>query len=188
LLEEFYREQRRIKRGAHWFEMAVAHECEHRIPDLLFANFEPIARAASLRCSYPFLDLPLLPLVCGLGPSSRFEQASARSWRNKVALREIAADVLPAEIMQRPLTSYTAPIALWMTSPAIARPLLARLRRSKFWKLGLVRRTYLPSLEAAVQRALAGDKRGGPALLLCQRLWALITLTAWYDRYVEAQR
>ncbi len=182
LLEEFYRECRWIKRGAHWFEMAVAHECAHRIPDLLFVNFEPIARGHGVHTSYPFLDLDVVPLACGLGASERFQRAGRR-WLNKKLLREIAGRALPTEIMERPLASYGAPVALWLTTPAIARPLLANLRRSKLWRVGLVRRDWLPVLEAALARELATGKAGPE----CQRVWALITLAAWYDRWVEGQ-
>ena len=183
LLEEFYRECRRIKRGAHWFEMAVAHECEHRIPDLLFVNFEPVARAHRVHTSYPFLDLDVVPLACGLGATERFQHVGRR-WRNKKLLREIAGAELPEIIMKRPLAAYSAPIVLWLTTPSIARPMLARLRRTRLWRLGLVRRDWWPRLEAALARELAGGKAGPQ----CQRVWALITLAAWYDRWVEGQR
>jgi len=183
LLEAFYRECRRIKRGAHWFEMAVAHECEHRIPDLLFVNFEPVTRAHGIYTSYPFLDLDVVPLACGLGAAERFRHTGSR-WLNKLLLRQIAADELPPKIMDRPLASYSAPVAIWLTTPAIARALHAGLRRSKLWRVGLVRRDCLPVLEAALARELATGKAGP----VCQRIWALITLAAWYDRWVEGQR
>ncbi|HEY0193997.1 MAG TPA: asparagine synthase-related protein [Kofleriaceae bacterium] len=180
LLEAFYRECRQIKPGAHWFELAVAHECEHRIPDLLFVNFEPIARAHDLATAYPFLDLDVVPLACGLGATDRFEHVGRR-WLNKRLLRQIAGEELPAVIMDRPLASYGAPIGSWLSTPAIARPLRAALHRSRLWRVGLVRRDQLPALEAAVTQELAGGVPGAA----CQRLWALITLAAWYDRWVE---
>jgi len=182
LLEEFYRDCRRLKRGAHWFEMAVAHECEHRIPDLLFVGFEPVARAHGLHTSYPFLDLDLLPLACGLGATERFQPAG-KKWLNKKLLRELASAQLPAAIMERPLAAYSAPITLWLTTPAIARPMLAKLRKSKLWQIGLLRREWLPRVEASLAPELATGKAGRQ----CQRVWALITLAAWYDRWVEAR-
>jgi asparagine synthetase B (glutamine-hydrolysing) len=183
LLEEFYRECRRLKRDAHWFEMAVAHECEHRIPDLLFVNFEPVSRAHGIHTSYPFLDLDVVPLACGLGASDRF-QFVARRWLNKKLLREIAGAELPEAIMNRTPTSYSAPIAVWLTTPSLARPMLARMRRSKIWQLGLLRRDWLPRLEVDLARELAAGKAGPE----CQRVWGLITLAAWYDRWVEGGR
>lgn len=183
LLAEFYRGCRRIKRGAHWFEMAVAHECEHRIPDLLFANFEPIARAHGLRTSYPFLDLDVVPLACGLGATDRFENLGRR-WLNKRLLREIAGAELPPLVMERKLASYSAPAVRWLSTPAIARPLIARLRGSKLWSLGLLRKAWLREVEGRLVGEVAAGK-SGPA---CERMWALITLAAWYDRWVEGQR
>jgi asparagine synthase (glutamine-hydrolysing) len=180
-LEEFYRECRRVKPGAHVFEMMIAHECQRRIPDLLFANFEPVARALGVRTVYPFLDADLVRLVSGMGAASRYWRAQD-TWWNKKLLRELAAARIPATILARKPTSYTAPFVDWMGEPAFARPTLARLRRSRLWKLGLLRRDLLARIEAEQARGPLRGKKPAPWI---EELWALLTLGAWYDRYVE---
>jgi hypothetical protein len=184
-LEEFYRECRRIKPGAHPFEMMVAHECQRRIPDLLFVDFEPIGRAHGLQTAYPFLDQALLELVCGLGATSRYEY-SGGSWWNKMMLRGLAAERLPATIVTRLPTSYTAPFAHWMRDPKFARPVMAKLRRSRLWKAGLLRRELLSHLTAALSRPPSATETTDPPWVA--KLWIVVTLAAWYDRYVERAR
>jgi asparagine synthase (glutamine-hydrolysing) len=181
-LEEFYRECRRLKPGAHVFEMMIAHECQRRIPDLLFVDFEPVARQLGVRTAYPFLDPDLIKRVCGLGAVGRYWLES-RTWWNKKTLRELAAARIPATILARKPTSYTAPFADWMREPVFARPTLARLRRSRFWRAGLVRPELLGRVVADMEREPVA--KHGRVTPWVDQLWALLTLAAWYDHYVE---
>ena len=71
-LRAFYRECLRLKPDAHAMELMVAHECQHRIPDLLHANFEPIVRQFGMEMHYPFLDPDVVRLVAGLSVESRY--------------------------------------------------------------------------------------------------------------------
>ena len=181
-LEEFYRECRRIKPRAHMFELMVAHECQRRVPDLLFVGFESVARELGVRTTYPFLDVNLLRLVSGLGPSSRYHYDSG-VWWNKMMLRRIAAERVPATIVARSPSSYTAPFAAWLREPAFARPTIAKLKRSRFFEAGLVRRDALTRILTTMTREPM-DRRGNVSPWVNQ-LWALLTLASWYDRYVE---
>jgi asparagine synthase (glutamine-hydrolysing) len=183
-LEEFYRECRIIKPAAQAFEMMVAHECQRRVPDLLFAGFEPISRAKGIRMSYPFLDQAVVQLACALRAKNRYEYSrSSKAWRNKILFRRIAAKRLPASIVRRLPASYSAPFAQWMKDPIFSAPTLARLRESRFWKLGLVRRNVLGGvLKAMSQTPVTTSRKPAP---WASHLWILLTLTSWYDRYVE---
>lgn len=182
-LRAFYRECRRLKPEAEPMEMMVAHECQHRVPDLLFAGFEPLSRRCGVAVSYPFLDPDLVKLVCGLAVESRYRTPAGRFSlrlralhpRYKHALLQVAADRVPAAIRERPRKSFTAPFAAWLRHPRFGPPVLARLSRSRFWERGIVRREWLDHLLAASGTA------PGPAVF---QLWALVTLAGWYDRFV----
>ena len=184
-LRSFYRECRRLKPEAQVMEMMVAHECQHRIPDLLFANFEAVSRRMNVEVSYPFLDPDVVELACGLSTESRYRTASGSfSLRLrdllpgfKHAMMQVAADRVPAEIRERPRKSFTAPFGPWLYDSDFAAPLLARLHHSRFWERGIVRREWLSEIESALQP--------GPNPAAFQ-LWALVTLAGWYDRFVDA--
>ena len=183
LLIEFYRDCRRLKPDAHLFESMIAHECQHRIPDLLFAGFEPIARAAGVSTLYPFLDPQVAAVACALGASERFWLSDKR-WKNKKALRRIALERLPDDIIVRPPVSYTTPIRAWMSDPQFGGQARERLRASKLWDYGLVRREWLDHLDAQLQQPPRSRAKQRAHL---EQFWILIVLAAWCDRWATGR-
>lgn len=183
-LRAFYRECRRLKPEAHYMEMMVAHECQHRVPDMLFGNFETLSRSIGIDVRYPFLDPDLVRLVTGLAVESRYRTAGGEfSLRLrdlqpgfKYAMMQVASDRVPEAIVRRPRKSFTAPFGGWLSEPAFAGPVLDTLLRSRFWDLGIVRREWLKHVIDSV--------RMHPTPELFQ-LWSLVTLAGWFDRYVE---
>lgn len=183
-LRAFYRECRCLKPEAELMEMMVAHECQHRVPDLLFANFETLSRRFGIEVRYPFLDPDLVRRVAGLSVESRYRTRTGRfSLRLrdlqpgfKYAMLQVASDRVPPAILHRPRKSFTAPFGGWLTEPLFARPVLDALHRSRFWELGIVKRARLGRV---VERV---GMFPSPALF---QLWSLVTLAGWYDRYVE---
>ncbi len=179
---QFFRDCRRLKPDSHLFELMVAHECQHRIPELLFTSFETAGRAAGVRTAYPFLDARVVVLATALGASERF-WVEARRWRNKKAFRELAAARLPERILRRKPVSYNAPFLHWMAHPGFAKPVLASLQQSNLWNLGFLRRDWLEKVRSEVTSCFQKPKAA--SLKYVYQLWALITLAAWYDRWVD---
>jgi asparagine synthase (glutamine-hydrolysing) len=179
----FYRECRKQKSDAHLFELMVSHECQHRIPDLLFSDFEPISRQSGIRSVYPFLDPKVVELAIALGATERFSRESNRMWKNKKALREIAAMKIPDQILQRRPVSYNAPFLSWMEARRFAEPVLSRLQESRFWDVGLIRRSWLDRLKAEIAACFTKPK--STKLKFVYQLWVVLTLVGWYDRWVE---
>jgi asparagine synthase (glutamine-hydrolysing) len=184
-LRAFYRECRHLKPDSHYMELMVAHECQHRIPDLLFTNFEPVARRLGVTLVHPFLDPDLVQLATGLNVESRYRTPSGRfSLRlrelqpYKYAMIKLAEGRVPDVIRNRPRKSFTAPFGGWLFNRELSRPVIERLSRSRFWDRGIVRREWLNHV---LQQIVPGPS---PAVF---QLWALITLAAWYDRFVEAR-
>lgn len=184
-LRAFYRECRRLKPEAEFMEMMVAHECQHRVPDLLFGNFETISRRMGVEVRYPFLDPDLVRGVAGLSTESRYRTNSGRfSLRLrdlqpgfKYAMLQVASDRVPASIVNRPRKSFTAPFGGWLTEDAFVGRILLPFQRSRFWDRGIVKPAWVKQLLERV------GPFPSPALF---QLWMLLTLTAWYDRYVDA--
>lgn len=181
-LVEFYRECRNLKHNAHLFEVMVAHECQHRVPDLLFAGFESLGRQHGMRTAYPFLAPNITTQACALGASERFWIREGR-WRNKKVLREIAGARVPDAIMKRPLHSYTAPIVLWLKEPAFAERIFSLLHDSALWETGIVSAEWRQHVEHEV-RQLGTDSKS-KKFTYVEQLWVLVTLAAWYDRWVK---
>ena len=180
-LQDFYREARQIKPHAHLFEMMVAHECNQRIPELLLASFEQIGQGYGLTTEYPFLDEAVVGLACGLGASERFWLVKDH-WNSKRTLREIAAKRLPKTLIDAPPRGYTAPMVLWMRRPEFRRSIMDRVRATRLWDAGLVKREYLQALETRIFGDLDGNEE--LAFRSVSQYWILLTLGAWYDRFV----
>ncbi|MDK2122717.1 asparagine synthetase B family protein [Parachitinimonas caeni] len=182
LLATFYRECRQIKPEAHLFELMVAHECQHRIPDLLFTDFEPIGRELGIRTAYPFLDPAVVQQACALGASERFFVENGR-WRNKKALREMAVGRVPEAVLRRSPMSYNAPFVIWMTDPAFGARVRSLLHESGLAHSGLVSTAWRNKIDQTV-RSLASRRLPGQQKF-AEQMWAFITLAGWYERWVE---
>ena len=177
----FYRECRRLKPDAHVFEMMVAYECQHRIPDLLMSNFEPLARAVNVSTSYPFLDPTLVNWASLLGPSDRYWYEHGYWWAKKL-YREVAATLLPQAIVMRRRATYDAPIAEWLGEPEFGPATLDRFASSRFWQVGLLRRSLRDELLKRARKPLANSHSGRKWL---DEFWIVLTLSAWFDRFIE---
>lgn len=183
-LRAFYRECRRLKPEAEFMEMMVAHECQHRVPDMLFGNFETISRRMGVEVRYPFLDPDLVRAATGLSTESRYRTRSGRfSLRLrelepgfKYAMLQVAADRVPAAILNRPRKSFTAPFGGWLSEEVFVERILVPFQRSRFWEVGIVKPSFVKQVVESV------GMFPSPALF---QLWSLVTLAAWYDRYVD---
>ncbi|WDE09270.1 hypothetical protein SG34_031390 [Thalassomonas viridans] len=184
-LSEFYRECRQLKSDAHLFELMVAHECQHRIPEMLLGGFDAIGRGANIRTVYPFLDKNLVRLATGLGATERFEVRN-NAWNNKTLMREIAATRLPEAICERPRQAYVPPMMLWLAHDEFFDYIWSVIENSKIQELALIDPEKLPELKERV-RGLAGTSNLDGPLELIDEMWVIFTLSAWYDRWVSKQ-
>jgi hypothetical protein len=133
---------------------------------------------------YPFLDPDVVRLAAGLSVESRYRTPSGRFSldlgrlmpRFKYSMMRVAEDRVPPDILNRPRKSYTAPFGGWFFEREFARSVLDGLRRSRIWDIGFVRREWLDTILAHVVP--------GPNPWVFQ-LWALVTLAAWHDRFVD---
>jgi asparagine synthase (glutamine-hydrolysing) len=186
-LRAFYLECLEAKPEAHPMECMVAMECATRIPDLLLSNFDPISRRLGIDMSYPFLSPPLVQRAAALAAEARYRTASGQFSlrlrdlhpRFKHAMLQVATGRVPQDIIERPRKSFTAPFGGWMFQPSFRQYVVERLTRSRFWELGLLRRDWLTD---NLERLVPGPR---PEVF---QLWAVLTLAAWVDRYVDEPR
>jgi hypothetical protein len=83
---------------------------------------------------------------------------------------------VPEEVVERPRKSFTAPFGGWLFDPAFGPAVIDDLRRSPFWRLGIVRKEWLEHILERIEP--------GPNPWVFQ-LWALVTLAGWYERFAE---
>jgi asparagine synthase (glutamine-hydrolysing) len=84
-------------------------ELNHYLRNVLLRDTDVMSMAHSLEVRVPFLDHELVELVAGL-PGALKTQGSAP----KPLLVEAVADLLPADVAQRPKMGFTLPFTVWL--------------------------------------------------------------------------
>lgn len=181
-LVQFYRECRELKPDAQFIEMMIAHECQHRIPDLLFTSFESISRVRGISGRYPFLEKDIVNIACGLGAVERFWLQNRR-WKNKRLLREVASARIPEVILNRPIGIYTTPIALWLQNKQFAEIFRPLIMEGKLWETDLISKAWRADIDKKIFKDADLTKR---ELLqsAVNQAWVMATLAAWYENWV----
>jgi asparagine synthase (glutamine-hydrolysing) len=145
------------------------HDTTLWLPDLLLARGDKMSMAASLELRVPLLDHQVVEFAAGL-PS----RLKVRRLARKVLLRQVARDLLPAQILARPKEGFPLPVAAWLRGEA--RPLMTDLlapeavRRRGFFDPGEVARL--------VDAHLSGHRDHA------RELWGLVVVELWFRRYL----
>jgi asparagine synthase (glutamine-hydrolysing) len=154
---------------AAWLEVTTLLE-----PYLLAAQGDRVSMAHGVEGRYPFLDHRLYALSVGLPPEEKLTQES-----DKVALRRLAAEVLPAEIADRGKQPYRAPEVTPFFGPGapdwVEEALSpAAIEATGVWDAGRV--------AGLVRRCRAGRARGvreGMAVV------GIITTQLWHEELIR---
>lgn len=96
--------------SADSFNTVSRMESIHYMGDMLLRDTDANSMHHGLEIRVPFLDLPLVNYVSALPGSAKRSPGSPP----KLLLRRACANVLPAEIANRPKTGFTLPIGSWM--------------------------------------------------------------------------
>lgn len=189
-LAAFYREALAAKPEADPISLMVAHETQHRIPDMLLSGFDGLARAQEMTGLYPFLAPELLSAASAFAPSARFSpiagQLDADTRTAQVLYKwpmfRIANGRVPKRILLRPRRPFTAPFGRWFRADAaFGRFVREATLDSRLWDVGLLEKRWFVH---AIERLQAGDAGAE------EPVWAALTLAVWFDRFIatEAER
>lgn len=182
----FYREALTRKPDAHIFETMIAHEAQHRIPDLLIRGFEASSHEQGLATGFPFLDAEVMKKGAALGADLRFTRnRKTGATRNKLLWREIAGRRLPEFVMNRPPSTYDAPIHDWFSDRGFMDLVCDAIRLPSLLDLGLFSGTWIAGFVDELQRL--GDGSGARRVGLAEQAWILATFSAWQDRVLDAR-
>lgn len=176
----FYREAREICPRAHLFELMVAQECQHRVPDLLLSGFDADASRHHITVRYPFLVPQIAGQACRLGATERYDIING-SWKNKVALRRMAATALPPDVFARQPMTFGAPFLAWFSEPSFRKVIESTLDITATWLDDLLDRRWVISLLHRVRTINALTTPPPPE---ADQLWIVITLVAWYRHWI----
>jgi asparagine synthase (glutamine-hydrolysing) len=142
-----------------------------RMAEKLLMRVDKMSSAHSIEVRSPFLDRALAEYAVALPASVRVAQGVT-----KHLLKEAVAPFIPQEVIHRRKQGFSTPIASWLRME-LGRYFQDRLRTSSIFAHGILRRE-------AAQELLERHRKGGAAAKGAHtRLWNLMMLMEWYDRY-----
>jgi asparagine synthase (glutamine-hydrolysing) len=141
------------------------------LPGLNLAYTDRASMAASTEVRVPFVDVDVVEAAFRLPGRHKIVGRSG-----KVALKQAALSILPAEIVHRPKGLFSAPLRAWMSRD------LAPLVREVVNEGVLVSSGFLR--REALQRLVAQDASGQQDR--AKHLWHLLTLEHWYRNATAA--
>jgi asparagine synthase (glutamine-hydrolysing) len=135
------------------------------LPGLNLTYTDRSSMAASTEVRVPFVDVEVVRAAFAL-PGHR--KIAGR--QGKVALKQAALSILPAEIVHRPKGLFSAPLRAWM-SRDLAPQVREVVHDGELVRSGFLRRD-------ALQRLVAEDAAGQQDR--SKHLWHILTLEHWY--------
>ena len=145
-------------------------ELQLRLPELLLMRVDKITMAASVETRVPFLDARLVEYAMGLPSGVKVKGAVG-----KHVLKSALEDLLPRDLLYARKRGFGAPVREWFREGSNdlldAHVLNSPLRRRHLFDYDYVSR-------------MAAEHRRG-ARDWSFHLWALLNLSAWYERWIE---
>jgi asparagine synthase (glutamine-hydrolysing) len=138
------------------------------LPDDLLVKVDRATMAHSLEARVPFLDHRFVEFVARLDPSLK-----QRGGTRKYLLKRLAEKFLPHEIVHRPKQGFVMPLSEWLAT-GLKERVDQCLGAAGLGRRGLFR-------EGALARLIA-EHRGGRRNH-AGRIWALLVLELWFERY-----
>jgi asparagine synthase (glutamine-hydrolysing) len=149
-----------------------AVDARTQLPDDLLMLTDRMTMAASLECRVPLLDHELVELAAHIPAGIKVAGGELKS-----LLKKALADVLPAEILERPKRGFGAPMGAWLKG-TLAELLRGALSRERITARGL--------FHHAPVAQLIDDHRAN-RIDGTDRLLALLNLEIWCRVYLDGR-
>ena len=163
---------RHFERFAHlpWPSQMMRFDAETYLPEDVLTKVDRMSMAHSIESRVPLLDNEVIEFASSLPASMKI-----KGGRRKHVLKEVAAALLPAEILNRPKQGFGVPLGQWFRGnlrELFADTLLApaTLQRGYF-QPAFIRRVVTEHLAGTRDHTL--------------QLWQLVVFERWHREYVD---
>ncbi len=162
----------RFDRYAHlpWASQMMRFDVETYLPDDILTKVDRTSMAHSIESRVPLLDNAVIDFALTLPAAMKI-----RNGRSKHVLKEVAARLLPASLIDRRKQGFGVPLDVWFRGrlrELFADVLLSpRARRRGYFR---------PSFVEGLVREHVSGKRDHAF-----RLWQLVVLERWHEQYVD---
>ena len=165
---EILQESFRRAIAANRLDRTLYTDVHNYLPGALLPKVDRTTMAHSLEARSPFLDHKLMELAARLPPKWK-----VTGKQTKKTLRQLFADLLPAEVLKRGKMGFSLPLSLWFRGPLYqpARDILLAVdsRLRSFFKADMVANL--------IEENKRGQTDNG------KRIWALLMLELWQRKY-----
>jgi asparagine synthase (glutamine-hydrolysing) len=153
-----------------WASQMMRFDAETYLPEDVLTKVDRMSMAHSIESRVPLLDNSVVDFAWSL-PSS----LKIRSGRRKHVLKEVAATLLPPEILARPKQGFGVPLDVWF------RGNLRELFGDTLLSPRTLQRGYFqPSFVRRLVNEHLGGKRDHTL-----RLWQLVVFERWHRQYLD---
>lgn len=149
--------------------------CQDWLVEDLLMKADRMSMANSLELRTPFLDYRLVEWAGRLPVRLKAGPTAAGTYRTKEILRRYAANVLPAEIVERPKQGFPVPVYGWLSAKLATwatEMLLDSASRLSAWLR-----------PGALQEIVRRGTHAEATPLAQHRLWSLLILEIWMRRW-----
>jgi asparagine synthase (glutamine-hydrolysing) len=153
-----------------WSSQMMRFDTETYLPEDVLTKVDRMSMAHSIETRVPLLDNDVVRAASALPAAFKIKNG-----RRKHALKEVAARLLPAEVIDRPKHGFGVPLGLWFRGSL--RELFAdTLLSPRSLQRGYFQPTFV--------RRLVGEHVTG-ARDHTLRLWQLVVFERWHQQYVD---
>ncbi len=154
----------------NWVDRALCIDLLTLLPDDLLTKVDITTMAHGLEARSPFLDLRLVELSAKIPARLKLKRL-----QTKRLLKQLAIKYLPKEVLYRPKQGFSPPTSHWLRDdlgPEVKTVLLSKAARQR----GYIAPEVTTLLLDEHQRGKADHG---------QRLWSLLMLELWFQRFVD---
>lgn len=145
-------------------------ELQIRLPEILLMRVDKASMANAIEYRVPFLDKDLVQLALAMPAEIKIKSGQPKS-----VLKRAVEGLIPPENEMRPKMGFALPVAEWLRDERTAPRLTQLITHSRMYRSGIVQ-------PDAVQRLI--DEHRSAAADHYFKLWTLMTLSQWYERWI----
>lgn len=170
VIENYYNEILELDPNADFLKQMTYLEIKHRLPEFLLARADKMTMAHSVEGRVPFLDKRLTELALNM-PSG----IKTKGGETKYILKKAAEGIIPDGIIRRKKQGFGTPISEWLKSDSP----LSKEMENIVMNSGLRKRNIFDY--GHIREIFSANRRGKADQSF--KIWNLITLSLWYDRW-----
>jgi len=154
-----------------WPSQMMRFDAETYLPEDVLTKVDRMSMAHSIESRVPLLDNEVIRFACALPASMKI-----RNGRRKHILKQVAAALLPDDILNRPKHGFGVPLDVWF------RGNLRELFADTLLSPSSLQRGYFDAsfVRRLVDAHISGKRDHG------ERLWQLVVFEKWHRQYVDA--